>query len=227
MSETELQLACPGCQARFSFVPATLLTPDSPHLGALLAGTLNCVKCPQCGKILNIPLRLTYRDTEKPFIVVQEPHPLPPAAAAKTALALDESATAAAREKGLQRPVVRLVFTRPDFLEKIHLHRHGFDDRIMEYAKYQLFNGGAEAALSPDQHRLLYDFTRPPSDSLQFIIFQRKNGRPLRMLQVPLDEFRKLEEECRLNPAVQAELDRAFPGCRVDVDRLFEDAKHN
>ena len=78
MSETEVQLACPGCQARFSFVPVTLLTPDSPHLPALVAGTLNCVKCPQCGKYLNIPLRLTYRDTDNPFIAVQEPHPLPP-----------------------------------------------------------------------------------------------------------------------------------------------------
>lgn len=217
-------LQCPHCGRRFDFAPVTSLTPEDLHEEELLRGTLNCTTCPGCTKVLNVPLRLVYRDSRRPFLLVQEPKPLPEAQAKALALKLDESATEAARAQGVQRPETRLVFTRQDFLEKLYLQRRGLDDRVVEFAKYQLFQGGAgqEAHLSPSRHRLLFDFSHREGDCLAFFLYDRGSGRPIRMLQVPKGEFDALEEEIRLNPTLQRELDRCFPGCRVDVDLLFQ-----
>ena len=136
------------------------------------------------------------------------------------AMQFDESATEAAQAEGLQRPTVRLVFTRPDFIEKIALHQQGLDDRLVEYAKYQLFNGGAEG-ITPQRHRLLFDFTQKDAGLLTFIIYDRKTGRPIRVLQVPMEEFQHLSQEIQDNDDLRAELDRCFPGCRVDIDMLL------
>ena len=215
-----MELACPHCSEHFEFEPITVLTPDSEHLAELLHGTLNCVDCPQCQATLNVPAQLIYRDHQRPFLAVQPAQSLPPETEAAMALQLDESATEEAQAAGLQRPVVRLVFTRPDFIEKIALHQQGLDDRLVEYAKYQLFNGGADG-ITPQRHRLLFDFTQKDAGRLTFIIYDRKTGRPVRVLQVPMTEFNQLVKEFRQNPALQAKLDRCFPGCRVDVDTLL------
>lgn len=154
-------------------------------------------------------------------MAVQSSHPLSAEEEASLALQLDESATEAAQSEGLARPIVRLVFTRPDFLEKIALHQHGLDDRIVEYAKYQLFNGGAEG-ITPQRHRLLFDFTQKDSGRLIFLIYDRKAGRPIRILQVPMEEFQNLAAEFQNNLELRQELERCFPGCRVDVDILLQ-----
>lgn len=216
-----MELACPHCSEHFGFEPITVLTPDSEHLAELFRGSLNCVECPQCHATLNVPAQLIYRDHKRPFMAVQSSHPLSAEEEASLALQLDESATEAAQSEGLQRPQVRLVFTRPDFLEKIALHQHELDDRIVEYAKYQLFNGGAEG-ITPQRHRLLFDFTQKDSGRLIFLIYDRKNGRPIRILQVPMEEFQNLTEEFQNNPDLRQELERCFPGCRVDVDMLLQ-----
>ncbi len=217
-------LQCPHCGHRFSFTPVTSLTPGDAHEEALLRGTLNCAPCPQCQQVLNVPVRLVYRDSRRPFLLTQEPKPLPEEQAKSLALQLDEAVTEVARSQNVQRPVARLVFTRQDFLEKIFLHKRNLDDRVVEFAKYQLFQGGAgeEASLSPSRHRLLFDFGQKEEDRLVFLVYDRKLGRPIRLLQVPRQEFDALKEEIHLNPSLQRELDRCFPGCRVDVDLLYQ-----
>ena len=215
-----MELACPHCSEHFEFEPVTVLTAESEHLPELLHGTLNCVACPKCQAMLNVPVQLIYRDHQRPFMVVQTAHPLPPEEETMLALQFDESATEAAQAEGLQRPTVRLVFTRPDFIEKIALHQQGLDDRLVEYAKFQLFNGGAEG-ISPQRHRLLFDFTQKDAGLLTFIIYDRKTGRPIRVLQVPMEEFQHLSQEIQDNSDLRTELDRCFPGCRVDIDMLL------
>ena len=216
-------LQCPHCGTQFEFTPVTHLSPTDLHEQELLQGTLNCIQCPQCQKGLNVPVRLLFRDTEHPFLLVQEPHPLPETKARQLALQLDESATIAAQNQGIQRPVVRLVFTRPDFLEKLFLRQKGLDDRVVEFAKYQLYNGGTEdGQLSPARHRLLFDFSQKNDDRLVFLVYDRVSGRPIRVLQVPMAEYQALDTEIRNNPETQQEIEHCFPGCRVDVDILFQ-----
>ncbi len=218
-----LTIQCPHCQTQFSFQPVTLLTPEDSHEEELNRGTLNCVQCPECGKTLNVPVRLSFRDAEGSFLLVQEPRPLPEPEAAKRALQLDEAATRAALEKGIQRPVVRMVFTRPDFLEKLYLHQKSLDDRVVEFAKYQLFHGGTQdGALNPHRHRLLFDYSQSDAERMVFLVYDRVSGKPIRMLQVPRTEYDALAEEIAINPAIQKELDNCFPGCRVDVDQVFQ-----
>ncbi len=219
--EKLIELACPNCEARFSVEPVTQLEPDSPYLSALVAGTLNCVECPQCHNHLNIPLRLVYRDPVRPFMVVHEVKKVSAEMRKAVAQQLDEEATAAAVEAKLLRPTVRLVWTRQDFIEKIFLHQNGLDDRVVEYAKYQLFNGGADGAINGASHSLLYDFTQKDPEQLVFLVFERSSGRPIRILQVPMAEYQRMAEEFQVNPQLQKELELAFPGCYVSVDSLL------
>ena len=153
-------------------------------------------------------------------MAIQTAHPVEEDEAIALALQVDESASETAREAGLPRPAVRLVFNRPDFLEKIALHQQELDDRVVEFAKYQLFNGGAEG-LDPKRHRLLFDFAQKDGSCLGFLIYDRKSGRPIRVLQVPMKEFEALRDEIGANAALRQELDHCFPGCRVDVDILL------
>ena len=215
-----MELACPHCSEHFDFEPVTVLTPESEHLAELLHGTLNCVECPQCHATLNVPAQLIYRDPQRPFMAIQTAHPMDDDAALAMAMQVDEDATETARAAGLQRPPVRLVFSRPDFIEKIALHQQQLDDRIVEFAKYQLFNGGAQG-LDPKRHRLLFDFAQKDASALAFLIYDRKSGRPVRVLQVPMTEFQALKDEFAAKAELRQELDHCFPGCRVDVDILI------
>lgn len=225
MAKSTVELECPHCGARYEFEPVTQLGPNSPHLKALVSGTLNCVECPECHTRLNVPVRLIYRDAQRPYLLVQEKK-LPTAAAQQELLRrIDEEATAAAADAGVERPVVRVVWSRPEFIEKLFLHEKNLDDRIIEYAKFQLFNGGADGQIDPAKHDLLYDFTQKNAEDLVFIVFDRAAGRPVRVLQVPMEEFRNLEEEFLSSPVLQKELDRAFPSCLVTVETLLS-AKH-
>lgn len=223
-----MELACPHCSARFSFEPTTTITPDSPEMELLMDGILNCVECPSCKKNLSIPLRLIYRDPENALVIIQEPKAMEMAQARAAALQADEAATTAARNAGTQRPTVRMVFGRPEFIEKIQLFENDYDDRVIEYAKYQLFNGGVtDGELSPAKHRLFFDFTRSDDDQLTFIVFTRDTGRPVRLLQVDMHEYDQLLDELENNPAAAAELEHIFPGAFVDVDTIFFDQRQH
>ena len=215
-----IAIACPQCGKEFEADAVSVLTPDSPHLKALLEGTLNCTACPQCGSHLNIPCRLIYRDAENPYMLIQERRPPTREGLQKLVQNVEAAATQAAMSQGLERPELRMVFARPEFIEKLFLHQRGYDDRIVEYAKYQLL--GNTEGLDPAKHRLHYDFSHDDGQLLHFIVFSRKGHRPVRMLQVPMEEYRALAAEFDQSPEARAELERAFPGCLVDVDHFFE-----
>ena len=205
-------LKCPHCGEQFDFEAVTHLSPEDSHEEELLKGTLNCVSCPSCQNTLNVPVRLIFRDTKNPYLLVQEPRELPEEQSQSLALQLDESATTAAVNQGVQRPQVRLVFSRPDFLEKLYLRKRGLDDRVIEFAKYQLFNGGTEeGALDIRRHRLLFDFSQQDDTRLVFLVYNRQNGRPIRVLQVPMAEYQALDQEIRENPQLRREMEHCFP----------------
>lgn len=219
----ECRLQCPRCGAGFDFSAVSTIVPDSPELEALLAGQLNVAQCPQCGEKLNVPTPLIFRDSARPCLYALElERPSSGGELSAMALRLDEGATTAAQANGTSRPQVRLLFSRPDFIEKIALHQAGLDDRVVEFAKYQLFNGGANGEIDPARHRLLYDFGHSTDRQMVFIVFARKGGRPLRLLQVAMAEYQRLHDEISNNPQLQQELDHIFPGCLVDVDHVFE-----
>ena len=216
-------VSCPKCGASLQVPYHGVLTPDSPEMRALLQGTLNCPKCPHCGTVFRLGGQLIYRDADTAFILVQDEMPEDGDTEALEQ-EVDCLATDAAFSHGLERPTVRLVFTREDFLEKIFLRRAGLDDRLIEYAKYQLHQWGAKDLLSAARFRLLYDFSNQNANTLNFVVFDRETLKPVNGLQVPRAEYDKLREEFENNPNLMKELETLFPGCVVHVDRLFDKA---
>jgi len=134
-------------------------------------------------------------------------------------------ATEAAVLLKLPRPTVRLVFAREDFLEKIALQRQGLDDRLVEYAKFQLFQNTGGAALLPERHRLLYDFSRSDEEKMQFAVFDRQTHQVSAALHLPQEDYHKMALEFAANEHLQRELERLFPDCLVSVDRLYSEGQ--
>ena len=134
---------------------------------------------------------------------------------------IDAAMTEEAQTHGIARPTIRLTYQRPDFIEKIAIHKLGFDDRLIEYAKLQLFRNMDELQLSRATHRLLLDYSRTNDEHILFLVYDRESQRPLNAIQVEMRDYLSLEEELMQSEDLQRELDAAFPGCYVCADRLI------
>ena len=211
---------CPKCGKEFRAEPVTAIVPDDGNLRKLLDGSLNKVKCSACGVEFVLETPLTYRDKDSSFIVfcVQPPED---GNTEPIENDVDAMATDAAIKQGIARPTVRLTFSRPDFIEKIMLHNAGYDDRLIECVKLQLFRSLDELQLSRSRHRLLFDFSKTDEQSLMFLVYDRDELKAVNAVHVPMDDFRSMEEELQRSTDLQKELDYAFPGCYVSADRLL------
>ena len=214
-------VVCPHCGYKTTtYVTTVIRHDDAKALDALFKGTLNRVHCPKCKQDFFVNKTLIYRDDENPFIVYYID--LPDDADLHTyEREIDVMASEAAMHENLDRPTVRLTVTLPDFIEKISLRRIGLDDRLVEYAKHQLFSNLGEDRLSSSAHRLLVDFSHKDPSKLAFIVYDRETNRPISALHVPMEEFNGLVKEFSANDQLMNELDTLFPSCYVSVDRLF------
>jgi len=196
------------------------LRPGDKHLAALMTGTLNRATCSDCKVEFLVETPLVYLDGQTSFIVYLLE---PPEDGNTEALEreVDCMATEVFSRENLERPLVRLTFTYPDFIEKIKLRTLGYDDRLIEYAKYQLFQNISEERLSKFQHKLLLDFSNRDEDKLVFLVYDRETNKPLSVVHVPMEDFRTLEQEFAENLAMLQELDAIFPTCHVSADRLI------
>ena len=222
MSDTHQEtVACPHCGHRISTQVTTVIRhDDTKALDALFKGTLNRVRCPKCTHDFLVDTTLIYRDDENPFSVYYVD--IPEDADLHTyEREIDVMATEAAMKENLDRPTVRLTVSLPDFIEKISLRRMGLDDRLIEYAKHQLFSNLGEDRLNSSAHRLLVDFSNKDESKLAFIVYDRETNRPISSLHVPMEEFNNLVKEFSVNDQLMNELDTLFPSCYVSVDRLF------
>lgn len=218
-----MSIQCPkcGCFLDNALKPINVLTPESPFLPKLFDGTLNKVVCPKCKLILTLDGgHLVFRDVEKQFILYLMPEPEDGNTEALEN-EVDAMMTEEAVSQGISRPKVRLTYSRPDFIEKISIHKLGFDDRLIEYAKLQLFRNMDELQLSRHTHRLLLDYSRTDEEHILFLVYDRERQKPINAIQVEMRDFMSLEEELMQSEDLQRELDAAFPGCYVSADRLI------
>ncbi len=218
-----MSIQCPKCGFKLNNIPetVTVLTPDSPFLPKLFDGTLNKVVCPKCKMTLTLDGgHLVFRDAEKQYILYLMPEPEDGNTEALEE-EIDATMTDEAQAHGIPRPTVRLTYQRPDFIEKISIHKLGFDDRLIEYAKLQLFRNMDELQLSRATHRLLLDYSRTNDEHLYFYVYDRESQKPINAIQVEMKDFLSLEEELMQSEDLQRELDAAFPGCHVCADRLI------
>ena len=217
-----MEITCPHCHAVFSREPLPAITPDSPEKKLLFSGELNKVTCPVCGKVSALDQIMTYRDasTDPAYIVYYMPLP-EDRETEDLEHEVDAMATDVFSQKDEARPVVRLVFFLPDFLEKIAIHELGYDDRLVEYAKLELFRNVKEPQLSRTQHRLLLDYSHSNEKNLFFLVFDRNTQKHCNVIQVEMEEFKALMRNAQEDENVRLELEAAFPGCYVSADRLL------
>lgn len=215
------QVTCPKCGRKLAAdVITTIHEDDEKTWQALLAKQLNTCYCPDCQERFLVERPLVYRDSVNPFIVYYMDTP-PDTDQHELEKQIDDMANDIAEQEGIQTPVVRLTTTIWDFIEKIFIWRRGFDDRLIEFAKQQLFRNTDLDKMSRLQHRLLLDFSNEDPQKLAFIIFDRETNAPVGGLHVPMEEFNKLTEEFQNSPQLIHELEILFPTCYVSVERLF------
>lgn len=220
MPETDIaKVKCPACTAEAEFQPATVLRDETPELQALFDGTLNRVECPGCGTQFLFETPILYRDDDGRHLIYYLPRALNDNL--EDALRqMDEFADVIFAEfDDAERPECRLSTQRHHFLEKIALHHHGFDDRLVEYVKYQLFEHSE--GLDPIRHELLFDFGGHEEGQIKFIAFDRETGEAKYGLGFAEEDYRGLEEYFLAGPAMEAQLDGLFKGKYVHVDDIM------
>lgn len=209
---------CPTCTRVTTAEIVIALSPENPHLAELFRGELNLVECPACQSRFHVEVnQLVYSDPAIPFCLIQ--HIMPDDDQVdELEQEIDCMMTEQAVELQVPRPKTRLVFNHNDFLEKIFLQDRGLDDRLVEYAKFQLFQN--IAGLDRDRHHLLYNFTDSNEEMMHFVVIDQETNQPASALHLPMPEFIKMENEFAESSALQQELELLFPACIVSVDRL-------
>ncbi len=218
--EVTFTAKCPKCGKDVECKVVEVLEPGDEALKKLFRSELNLQTCPFCKARFMASHTMVYKEKEPPYLVFLEQYPEDDDVEALEQQ-IDDIATDASNEGNSEKPEVRVVFSLPDFLEKIALRNAGLDDKLIEYAKLQLFRNMEEIQLSRSQHRLLYDFTHSNEDVLMFAVYDRNTNTPVNMLQVPMDEFHSLELALQADDEALAQLHAAFPGCYVSADRLL------
>ena len=223
MPNEDRVVACPHCGASRNVAVTTVLRPGDENLTLLFRGQLNRVVCSDCDEPFVLAVPLLYRDDEESFLVYQWPR--------EENLDWSEMETHMASlakriftefGEGLAPPTCRLVTDRGAFIEKIALHQFGFDDRIVEYIKYQLFNNpNEEHRIDSVRSFLRFDFSNTNEEILAFLVIDRETGAAGAGAHLPMEIYRELAQACEPDSAMDEELNALFPGYFVSVDRLM------
>lgn len=211
---------CPNCQTKVTARLVTAVYPSDKHLANLLKGTLNRCRCAKCETEFRIDTPMTFTDREKGVIIYLH-EPPEDGYTEEIEQEIDCQATEMFSQQNLPRPTIRVTFNHADFVEKICLHILGFDDRLIEFAKYQLLKNMPGDKLSVFQHKLLLDFSNTDNNKLIFLVFDRESKSPLTQVHIPFQDFQALTEEFADNPQMWQELETVFPNCYVSVDRIL------
>lgn len=213
-------MKCPKCKADIAFLPVSTITPDSEEYNALMQGTLNVCTCEKCGIKFYVSTPLVYSDSANEYFLTLQEMP-EDGNTENLENEVDASMTDAAMAQNIVRPTIRLVFSREEFIEKIALHRAGFDDRLVEYAKYQLFQTCGRQ-IDHEKHHLLFDFSNNDDKIMRFVIFDKESGKHIAAIHIEKEEYEAMRREFENNQNLQKELDAIFPNCHVTVDRVFD-----
>jgi hypothetical protein len=214
-------VSCPKCGTAQTAAVATVITPDDESLVQLFQGKLNQLVCEQCGTVFGVETPLLFRDDDQHVLIYYLPlgEKSEWQEAEKQMIGLTEKVFADAEFE--EMPTCRLTLTHRRFIEKIAIHIHGLDDRLVEYVKYQLYNR-PEQPVDAGCYDLFYDFSPQEENILAFIIFDRDTARPQAVTHIGRDLYDELEEAFLQDAALQQELHALFPGCYVSVERILE-----
>jgi hypothetical protein len=213
------EVVCPRCEKSLPTVAATVITPDSAELAALLKGTLNSVLCDKCGCRILLDTVMIYRDDVRRLVIW-----CIPADDAQdwneTELAMHEmSAKVFAELPGELLPECRLTVSRRGFIEKIMIFENGLDDRLIEFIKYQLYQH-PKHPINANKFELLYDFSATDADRLMFVAIERATGRASVHTHLEMAAYQEMAEIYAKTDAGRDEMKKLFPGYFISADRL-------
>lgn len=212
----EDKITCPQCNAATEVTPTAVILPDSSALQQLFAGALNRICCESCHTVFLYETPLLYRDDARKVLIYYNPESAGQIDdAVATINTLQQTMWSALTND--QQPTCRLVVSRQTFIEKISIVQRHLDDRLIEFAKYQLLQHSS--GLAPDVFELLFDFESSDDESLAFLAFNRETGQVQYTLSLRQQEYEALYAHFKA-PERQIELTSYFNDCYVSVDYL-------
>jgi DNA-directed RNA polymerase subunit RPC12/RpoP len=216
------EVTCPRCQKSLQTVAATVITPESAELAALLKGTLNSVVCDNCGCRILLDTVMMYRDDAKRLVIWCIPADDAESWQEAEQAMQQMSAKIFAELPGELLPECRLTISRRGFIEKIMIFQNGLDDRLVEFIKYQLYQH-PKHPIDANKFELLYDFTGTDSDKLMFVSIERATGRAAANTHLEMVAYQEMAEIYANTPDGREEMKKIFPDYLVSADRLNMD----
>ena len=221
MSQDNLQfVTCPHCHQTTAAEPLAVIREGTSDVDSLFDGSLNRFTCTECQQSFLFEGPLLYRDDAQRFIAYY----LPKALVANLDDALQQMdklyQSIFGEFEAEERPTCRLATQRGHFIEKIAVHQFEYDDRIIEYTKYLLFqhNKGLDAV----RHELLFDFGNSDDENIMFLAYSREQGKPEYSLGLTVEDYQELEESMFATPEMEAQLEGLFRPYLVSVDDLLK-----
>ncbi len=220
-SDSSTQVPCPKCSVQQTVEPvSTIRREDSITLEKLFRGQLNKVHCSECGAVFVLEIPILFRDDAARSLIYYMPVPDRKAWEEAEKQMQQMADVVFGEETDMAVPECRLTVSRPQFIEKIAIHVHGLNDRLIEYIKYQLFRQ-KEGSVDSIRHELLYDFSGSGQDKLAFVIFDRETSKAVAATHLPTEVYEELEETFGTSLSMKEELKELFPGYYVNVERLL------
>ncbi len=214
-------VTCPRCQQPLKTVAATVITPDSAELAALLKGTLNSILC-GCGCRILLDTVMMYRDDARRLVIWCIPADDAQGWQEAEQAMREMAAKIFAELPGELLPECRLTISRRTFIEKIMIFQNGLDDRLVEFIKYQLYQH-PKHPIDPNKFELLYDFSATDSDRLMFVAIERATGRASANTHLEMAAYQEMAEIYANTDDGREEMKKIFPEYFVSADRLNMD----
>ncbi len=171
MSEkSKYTIQCPQCQAELSvelFDSINVL--EAPALrDELMANQLNAVQCPHCDFSFRVDKQLLYNDPERRVMIYWFPGHEDAYNQNREEFLRMMDALGNALPDDFDPPVVHLVFTRTELVERIYLLEADLNERIVEYIKYMMYSRNLEK-MDPRRKAILFNAEDSTEDALCFV----------------------------------------------------------
>ena len=210
---------CPKCGAENTVHPVHVIhgTREEGILKTLLKGDLNKHTCCVCQNRFFLQFPVLFRDdADRYFVYFMPEQATDREQAEKQAIVEDYFGD----DEDTQKPECRLAFSMRRFIEKVALYAQGFNDRLIEYVKYQMYQRKRDS-IDPVRIELLYDFSCEEKDKLRFLLFDRETGQFQGAAHLPMDVYTELASTFNQNASMQQELYNLFSDYDVNVDSLL------
>lgn len=215
------QIVCPQCDAEQEVdLYDAINVQDAPALrDELMSNQLNAVVCPHCGFQYRVDKQLLYHDPENRVMIYWFPGKEEDYRKNRDLFVQTMQALDTALPDEFDPPVVHLVFTRSELVERIYLLEAGLNERIVEYIKYMMYSRNIER-LDPRHKAILFNAQDSNDQALCFITQNLETLQLEDMLEYDRSAYEGLMEMFDQDDQT-AQLMELFPGPHVSARALL------